>query len=107
VRLDYSIELAPAVSGRIFVANAELHSHGVATPDLGIGAYRSATILNTVLGRERYPLPRHTAYTSFAPPERPVGAGYAVEARESAREHTNDGSNLGREQLGPKPMRLS
>jgi lysine N6-hydroxylase len=68
VCLDYSVELDPTVTGRIFVANAELHTHGVATPDLGIGAYRSATILTTVCGREVYRLPRRTAFTSFAPP---------------------------------------
>ncbi|GAA5113531.1 lysine N(6)-hydroxylase/L-ornithine N(5)-oxygenase family protein [Haloechinothrix salitolerans] len=68
VRLDHSIELDPAVSGQVFVANADLHSHGVAAPDLGIGAYRNATILNTVTGREVYRLPKNTAFTSFAAP---------------------------------------
>jgi lysine N6-hydroxylase len=68
VRADYSIELAACVSGRIFVANAELHSHGVAAPDLGIGAFRNATILNAILGREVYRLPERTAFTAFAVP---------------------------------------
>ncbi|WP_034271718.1 lysine N(6)-hydroxylase/L-ornithine N(5)-oxygenase family protein [Haloechinothrix halophila] len=68
VRLDHSIELAPAVTGKVFVANADLHSHGVAAPDLGIGAYRNATILNAVTGREVYRLPKNTAFTSFAAP---------------------------------------
>ncbi|GAA1297572.1 lysine N(6)-hydroxylase/L-ornithine N(5)-oxygenase family protein [Saccharothrix xinjiangensis] len=68
VALDHSIELDPEVGGRVFVANADLHSHGVAAPDLGIGAVRNATILNAVAGREVYPLPRHTAYTSFTAP---------------------------------------
>ncbi|MFY0530476.1 lysine N(6)-hydroxylase/L-ornithine N(5)-oxygenase family protein [Archangium gephyra] len=69
IRLDYSIELAEQVSGRIFVVHADLHSHGVAAPDLGISAYRNATILNTVAGREVFRLPRHTAYSSFGLPE--------------------------------------
>ena len=68
VRLDHSIELAAPITGRIFVANADLHSHGVAAPDLGIGAYRNATILNTITGREVYVLPRRTAYSSFSYP---------------------------------------
>jgi lysine N6-hydroxylase len=68
VRLDYSIELDPSVRGRIFVANAELHTHGVATPDLGMSAYRNATILNTVTGREVYRVPVRTAFSSFALP---------------------------------------
>ncbi|MEV4265401.1 SidA/IucD/PvdA family monooxygenase [Kribbella sp. NPDC049584] len=53
---------------RIFVANADLHSHGVAAPDLGIGAIRNATILNTVAGRELFPLPKSTTFTTFAIP---------------------------------------
>lgn len=65
VRLDHSIELEPTVTGRIFVAHADLHSHGVAAPDLGLCAYRNATILNTVVGREVYRLPRRTAFTRF------------------------------------------
>ncbi|GDY28842.1 lysine N(6)-hydroxylase/L-ornithine N(5)-oxygenase family protein [Gandjariella thermophila] len=68
VRLDHSVELAPAVTGRVFVANADLHSHGVAAPDLGIGAVRNATILNAVTGREVYRLPKRTAFTTFAAP---------------------------------------
>lgn len=69
VRLDYSIELDPKLRGRIFVANADLHSHGVSAPDLGVCAYRNATILNTVVGREVYRLPRRTAFTRFELPE--------------------------------------
>ncbi|MDU0288079.1 lysine N(6)-hydroxylase/L-ornithine N(5)-oxygenase family protein [Saccharothrix longispora] len=68
VALDHSVALDPTVTGRVFVANADLHSHGVAAPDLGIGAVRNATILNAVTGREVYPLPKHTAYTSFTAP---------------------------------------
>jgi len=68
VRVDHSVALDPAVTGRIFVANADLHSHGVAAPDLGIGAVRNATILNAVTGREVYRLPKRTAFTTFAAP---------------------------------------
>lgn len=68
VRLDHSVELAGAVTGKVFVANADLHSHGVAAPDLGICAYRNATILNAIMGREVYRLPKKSAYTSFAVP---------------------------------------
>lgn len=68
VGLDHALELAAPVTGRIFVANADLHSHGVAAPDLGIGAYRNAIILNTITGQEVYALPRRTAYSSFSYP---------------------------------------
>ncbi|MER7250261.1 SidA/IucD/PvdA family monooxygenase [Kribbella sp. NPDC000426] len=53
---------------RIFVANADLHSHGVAAPDLGLGAIRNATILNTITTREVFRLPKTTAFTKFAIP---------------------------------------
>ncbi len=86
VRLDYSVELDPSVTGRLFVANAELHTHGVATPDLGICAFRNATILNSVTGREVYRLPQRTAFTTFdsprlaAPARRPRRATSELEA---------------------------
>ncbi len=69
VRFDHSVELAPQVSGRIFVSHADLHSHGVAAPDLGVSAYRNATILNAVMGREVYALPQRTAFSRFGVPE--------------------------------------
>ncbi|WP_016699291.1 lysine N(6)-hydroxylase/L-ornithine N(5)-oxygenase family protein [Actinoalloteichus spitiensis] len=74
VRLDHSVELDPHITGRVFVSNADLHSHGVAAPDLGIGAVRNATILNAVTGRECYRPPRDTAFTRFAAPTRDGGA---------------------------------
>ena len=40
---------------RLFVQNAELHTHGVGAPDLGLGAHRNAVILNAVCGREVLP----------------------------------------------------
>jgi lysine N6-hydroxylase len=51
----------------LYVQNAELHTHGVGTPDLGLGAYRAAEILNAVTGRPVYPLPSRTAHIAFAP----------------------------------------
>lgn len=68
VRLDHSVELAEQVSGRIFVAHADIHSHGVAAPDLGVCAYRNATILNAITGREVYPLPKRTSFSRFELP---------------------------------------
>jgi lysine N6-hydroxylase len=68
VRLDHSLELDDAIRGAIFVAHADLHSHGVSAPDLGIAAYRNAVILNRVLGREAIPLPARTGFTQFDVP---------------------------------------
>jgi lysine N6-hydroxylase len=68
INRDHSVETNEALAGRLFVSNADLHSHGVAAPDLGIGAIRNATILNAVAGREVFRLPKSTAFTSFSIP---------------------------------------
>ncbi|EFL14574.1 monooxygenase [Streptomyces sp. C] len=57
--------LDPSVSGTVFVQNGERHTHGVGTPDLGLAAWRSAAILNTLTGKEPYPQPHRTAFTTF------------------------------------------
>lgn len=49
----------------IFVQNAELHTHGFVTPDLGMGAYRNSSIINTVLGREAYKVEKKIAFQTF------------------------------------------
>ncbi|MBR7834772.1 SidA/IucD/PvdA family monooxygenase [Actinospica durhamensis] len=63
---DHRIALTGTDAG-LYVQNGELHTHGVGTPDLGLGAYRAAAILNAVAGRELYRLPRRAAHTSFSP----------------------------------------
>jgi lysine N6-hydroxylase len=68
---DFRVELAGSAAG-LYLQNAELHSHGVGTPDLGLGAYRAATILNAVahdsgLAVPCYRLPSRTAHTVFDP----------------------------------------
>ncbi|MFF8967984.1 lysine N(6)-hydroxylase/L-ornithine N(5)-oxygenase family protein [Streptomyces sp. NPDC014995] len=54
-----------ATGSAIYVQNAERHTHGVGAPDLGLAAWRSATILNTLTGKETYQLPTRTAFTTF------------------------------------------
>ena len=65
VDADYRVRLDPAISGALFVQNAEKHTHGVGTPDLGLGAWRAATILNSICAREVFRLPKRTAFTRF------------------------------------------
>ncbi|HET7719996.1 MAG TPA: SidA/IucD/PvdA family monooxygenase, partial [Acidimicrobiales bacterium] len=60
-----------ATGHHIHIQNAELHTHGVGAPDLGLAAWRSATILNTLTGKETYPLPSRTAFTTFGLEPRP------------------------------------
>ncbi|MFG2331271.1 lysine N(6)-hydroxylase/L-ornithine N(5)-oxygenase family protein [Streptomyces sp. NPDC048604] len=66
-RIDqaYRLVLDDSVTGSVHVQNAEKHTHGVGAPDLGLAAWRSATILNAITGKEPYPLPRRTAFTRF------------------------------------------
>ena len=72
IGLDYRVGLRPDVTAGLYVQNAELHTHGVGTPDLGLGAHRAAVILNSVcaevLGRPVHRLPKATAWTTFGRP---------------------------------------
>ena len=62
VTKNYSVD----VTGKqIFVQNAELHTHGFSAPDLGMGPYRNATILNTILGYEHFKLEKNTTFQNF------------------------------------------
>ena len=49
----------------IFVQNAELHTHGFVTPDLGMGAYRNALIINAIAGKEVYKVEKRIAFQEF------------------------------------------
>lgn len=52
----------------IFVQNAEMHTHGYNTPDLGMGPYRNAVILNTILGRVHFSIEENVPFQGFAGP---------------------------------------
>ncbi|MFJ2781128.1 lysine N(6)-hydroxylase/L-ornithine N(5)-oxygenase family protein [Kitasatospora sp. NPDC087315] len=74
VDLEHRVATLPELTGGLYVQNAELHTHGVGTPDLGLGAHRAAVILNAVTGRTVHRLPTRTAWTGFAPPAPPAPA---------------------------------
>ncbi|WP_423823515.1 SidA/IucD/PvdA family monooxygenase [Salinisphaera sp. SPP-AMP-43] len=59
---DYAIDVA---GDRIFVQNAELHTHGFTASDLGMACYRNAVILKQIVGREVYPIERRIAFQNF------------------------------------------
>jgi lysine N6-hydroxylase len=61
---NYEIEFDGA--GRLFVQNADLYSHGVGTPDLGLGCQRNAVIIESLLGEERYPTDEDTVFQDFS-----------------------------------------
>ncbi len=52
----------------IFVQNAEEHTHGLAAPDLGMGAYRNAVIINQLAGREVHAVEQRIAFQEFGVP---------------------------------------
>lgn len=62
VNRNYSVD---ASGKRVFVQNADLHSHGFTAPDLGMGPYRNATILNAILGYEHFVMERKVAFQNF------------------------------------------
>ncbi|MDN5655914.1 MAG: SidA/IucD/PvdA family monooxygenase, partial [Kocuria sp.] len=65
-RFDVDLEFhVDTLGGRIFVQNAEEHTHGLTAPDLGMGAWRNATILRQITGREVYPVERSIAFQDF------------------------------------------
>ncbi|MFI8099965.1 lysine N(6)-hydroxylase/L-ornithine N(5)-oxygenase family protein [Streptomyces sp. NPDC086023] len=77
---DYRMLLDRTITAtgcHIYVQNGERHTHGVGAPDLGLAAWRSARILNTLTGTNPYPLPERTAFTTFG-----------LETREQPRPHT-------------------
>ena len=69
VELDYRLRLADGSASTLFVQNAELHTHGVGTPDLGLGAHRSAVIANALAGREVYAVRERNVFQSFGAPD--------------------------------------
>ncbi|MFH8681176.1 lysine N(6)-hydroxylase/L-ornithine N(5)-oxygenase family protein [Streptomyces lydicus] len=68
VARNYSID---TTGHGIYVQNAELHTHGFVTPDLGMAAYRNSCIIRELLGREYYPVEKAIAFQEFAAPAGP------------------------------------
>lgn len=62
---NYAIDEARA---ELFVQNAELHTHGFVTPDLGMACYRNSCIIREMLGYEYYPVEKRTGFQQFAAP---------------------------------------
>lgn len=65
VQFDYRLALTQDIPNQIFVQNAELHTHGVGAPDLGLGAHRNSVIINTLLGRSYYPVHPRNVFQQF------------------------------------------
>ncbi|MEI2605212.1 lysine N(6)-hydroxylase/L-ornithine N(5)-oxygenase family protein [Erwinia aphidicola] len=61
VQRNYSIDR----NNQVFVQNAELHTHGFVTPDLGMACYRNSVLIRELTGREVYPVERRIAFQTF------------------------------------------
>ncbi|MCY4045319.1 MAG: SidA/IucD/PvdA family monooxygenase [Cellvibrionales bacterium] len=63
---EYSlIPRSASTTRKVFVQNAEMHSHGVGAPDLTLGAYRSAVIANQLMETPLYQIENNRAFTHF------------------------------------------
>ncbi|OLR95009.1 lysine N(6)-hydroxylase/L-ornithine N(5)-oxygenase family protein [Actinokineospora bangkokensis] len=62
---DHRVALRAGVGGALYAQNADRHTNGVGAPDLGLAAWRAATILNSACGRVVHRLPDRTAFTTF------------------------------------------
>lgn len=66
-RFDVARNYAIDVTGRgVFLQNAGVHTHSITSPDLGMGAYRNASIVRELLGTEYYPVEKSIAFQEFA-----------------------------------------
>ncbi|MEQ9362997.1 MAG: SidA/IucD/PvdA family monooxygenase [Leptospirales bacterium] len=87
---------APGESGagptNIFVQNGEIHTHGIGAPDLGLGAYRAATIANSLLGREQYRIRENNVFQRFGIRQSPKTESFA--RRPDLVSAENQGSKL-------------
>ncbi|UVE52326.1 lysine N(6)-hydroxylase/L-ornithine N(5)-oxygenase family protein (plasmid) [Haloferax larsenii] len=64
VTADHRLEID--VAGDVFLQNAEVHTHGVGVPDLGLGCYRNTKFVNRLVGREAYPEDVDTVFQDFS-----------------------------------------
>ena len=68
IERDYRVRLRDGSASTLFVQSADLHSHGVGAPDLGLGAHRNATIVNALCGREVYAVRERNVFQTFGVP---------------------------------------
>lgn len=62
VARNYSIDKSES---RVFVQNAEIHTHGFVAPDLGMACYRNSCLIREICGKEVYPIEQRIAFQNF------------------------------------------
>ncbi|MCX8995834.1 putative histamine N-monooxygenase [Rhizobiaceae bacterium BDR2-2] len=69
VGADFRAERRDGGNGAVFIQNAETFQHGVGAPDLGLGAFRNAVIINQLLDREHYRVTARSSFQNFGVPQ--------------------------------------
>lgn len=64
---DFRLAWEGDAQAAIYIQNAELHTHGVGAPDLGLGADRAARILNSIMNCEVYRVRDEAIFHQFQP----------------------------------------
>lgn len=67
-RYDVALDFTVDAARRIRVLNAEEHTHGLSAPDLGMGPWRAAQVLNDITGRRLFEVEERIAFQSFGAP---------------------------------------
>lgn len=64
---NFCLERQDGGLGHVFLQNSEITHQGVGSPDLGIGAYRNAIIINRIMNKKVYYVspPAKTAFQSY------------------------------------------
>ncbi|MDN4527542.1 lysine N(6)-hydroxylase/L-ornithine N(5)-oxygenase family protein [Fictibacillus fluitans] len=65
IERDYRLKTHLYTKNEIFIQNGEMHTHGVGAPDLGLGAYRNAVILNAIAEKQLYPVEKKNIFQQF------------------------------------------
>jgi lysine N6-hydroxylase len=68
VERDFSVPVRGSGDARLFVQNAEGHTHGFTAHDLGMAAHRNSWILRAIAGRDVYPVERRIGFQDFGVP---------------------------------------
>lgn len=76
-RFDVALDFTVDQARRIHVLNAEEHTHGLSAPDLGMGPWRAAQVLNTICDREVHPVEQRIAFQTFGVPADAAAGGRA------------------------------
>ena len=69
IRPDFSIVWDGPSERRIYMQNGAKHTHGIADPNLSLMAWRSATIINSLVGTCIYEVPEDSSLISWTTPE--------------------------------------